>query len=144
MDLKRLHEALDKLAERVKTVIKTSMVDVGIKENAHIIEDLKSEAVGMDLVKVLIHDYYLYINDGSNYTNYPPPIEAIRKWCDETDGLDADNSTVFAIRQAIFKRGLRARPFMGDVDEGIDDLFDTFGEDVYEIFCNEVDKIVGK
>ena len=144
MDLSKIHEAFNNLAETVKKIIKESMVNAGVSEDAHIIEDLKSEAVGMDLIKVLIHDYYAYINNGSHYTAYPPPVEAIRSWCDETDGFDTENSTVFAVRQAIFKRGLTARPFMGDIILAIDDLYDTFGDEVYEIFCDEVNKMMGK
>ena len=144
MDLNKIHEALNNLAETVKTIIKTSMVDAGVKEDAHIIEDLTSEAVGMDLVKVMIHEYYAYINNGSHYTTKPPPFQAIYDWCEETDGLDTDNSTVFAIRQAIFKRGLKARPFMGDVILAIDDLYGDFGDEVYDIFCDEVNKLMGK
>ena len=143
MDLNKIYNAFNELAETVKTIIKTSMVDVGVSGDAHIIEDLKSEAVGMDLVKVLIHDYYAYINNGSHYTQYPPPIEAIRGWCEEKLGT-SDNSVVFAVREAIFQRGLKARPFMDDIILAIDDLYDKFGEEVYEIFCEEVDKIMGK
>ena len=143
MDLNKIYNAFNELAETVKTIIKTAMVDAGVDENAHIIEDLTSEAVGMDLVKVLIHDYYARINNGSNYTQYPPPIEAIRKWCEEKLNT-TDNSVVFAVREAIFQRGITARPFMGDIILAIDDLYDSFGEEVYEIFCEEVDKIMGK
>lgn len=143
MDLNKIYDAFNELAETVKTIIKTAMVDSGVDEDAHIIEDLKSEAVGMDLVKVMIHDYYAYINNGSHYTQYPPPIEAIRGWCEEKLNT-TDNKVVFAVREAIFQRGLKARPFMGDIILAIDDLYDSFGEEVFEIFCEEVDKIMGK
>ena len=143
MDLNKIYDAFNELAETVKTIIKTAMIDSGVDEEAHIIEDLKSEAVGMDLVKVLIHDYYAYINNGSHYTQYPPPIEAIRGWCEEKLNT-TDNKVVFAVREAIFQRGLKARPFMGDIILAIDDLYDSFGEEVFEIFCEEVDKIMGK
>lgn len=143
MDLNKIYNAFNELAETVKTIIKTAMVEAGVDEDAHIIEDLTSEAVGMDLVKVMIHDYYAYINNGSHYTQYPPPIEAIRKWCEEKLNT-TDNSVVFAVREAIFQRGITARPFMGDIILAIDDLYDTFGDEVYEIFCEEVDKIMGK
>lgn len=143
MDLNKLHEALNSLAETVKTIIKTAMVNAGVDEDAHIIEDLTSEAVGMDLVKVLIHDYYARINNGSHYTTYPPPIEAISKWCEEKLHT-TDNSVVFAVREAIFQRGITARPFMGDIILAIDDLYDSFGNDVFNIFCEEVDKLMGK
>lgn len=143
MDLNKIHEALNNLAETVKNIIKTSMADAGVNEDAHIIEDLTSEAVDMDLIKVLIHDYYQYINNGSHYTTKHPPFQAIYDWCDEVLH-DTDNSTVFAVREAIFQRGLKARPFMGDIILAIDDLYDTFGDEVYEIFCDEVNKIMGK
>ena len=143
MDLSKIYDAFKKLAETVKTVIKASMVENGIDENSHIVEDLKTEAVGMDLVRVLIHDYYAYINNGSHYTQYPPPIDAIRAWCEEKLHT-TDNSVVFAVREAIFKRGIKARPFMGDVISAIDDLYESFGDEVFEIFCEEIDKMMGK
>ena len=143
MDLNKIYDAFKKLAETVKTVIKASMVENGIDENSHIVEDLKTEAVGMDLVKVLIHDYYAYINNGSHYTQYPPPIDAIRAWCEEKLHT-TDNSVVFAVREAIFKRGIKARPFMGDIISAIDDLYESFGDEVFEIFCEEIDKMMGK
>lgn len=143
MDLNKIYDAFKKLAETVKTVIKASMVENGIAEDSHIVEDLKSEAVGMDLVRVLIHDYYAYINNGSHYTQYPPPIDAIRAWCEEKLHT-TDNSVVFAVREAIFKRGLKARPFMGDIILAIDDLYESFGDEVFEIFCEEIDKMMGK
>ena len=143
MDLNKIYEAFKKLAETVKTVIKTSMVENGIAEDSHIVEDLKTEAVGMDLVRVLIHDYYAYINNGSHYTQYPPPIDAIRAWCEEKLHT-TDNNVVFAVREAIFKRGIKARPFMGDVISAIDDLYESFGDEVFEIFCEEIDKMMGK
>ena len=143
MDLNKIYDAFKKLAETVKTVIKASMTDAGIAEDSHIVEDLRSEAVGMDLVRVLIHDYYAYINNGSHYTQYPPPIDAIRAWCEEKLHT-TDNSVVFAVREAIFKRGIKARPFMGDVISAIDDLYESFGDEVFEIFCEEIDKMMGK
>ena len=143
MDLNKIYDAFKKLAETVKTVIKASMVENGIAEDSHIVEDLKTEAVGMDLVKVLIHDYYAYINNGSHYTQYPPPLDAIRAWCEEKLHT-TDNSVVFAVREAIFKRGIKARPFMGDIISAIDDLYESFGDEVFEIFCEEIDKMMGK
>lgn len=143
MDLNKIYNALNELAETVKTVIKASMVENGVAEDSHIVEDLKSEAVGLDLVKVLIHDYYANINNGSHYTQYPPPIDAIRAWCEEKLHT-TDNSVVFAVREAIFKRGLKARPFMGDIILAIDDLYESFGDEVFEIFCEEIDKMMGK
>lgn len=143
MDLNKIHDAFNELAETVKTIIKTSMVDAGVDEDAHIVEDLKSEAVGMDLVKVMIHDYYANINNGSHYTTKHPPFQAIRDWCEEKLNT-TDNSVVFAVREAIFQRGLKARPFMGDIILAIDDLYESFGDEVFEIFCEEVDKIMGR
>lgn len=143
MDLNRLYNALHELAETVKTIIKTSMTDAGVDTNSHILKDLTSEAVGLDLVKVMIHDYYAYINNGSHYTQYPPPIDAIRAWCEEKLHT-TDNSVVFAVREAIFKRGIKARPFMGDIILAIDDMYEGFGDEVFGIFCEEIDKMMGK
>lgn len=143
MDLNKIYDAFNELAETVKTIVRTAMIENGVDENAHIIEDLKSEAVGMDLVKVLIHDYYANINNESHYTQYPPPIEAIREWCEEKLNT-TENSVVFAVREAIFKRGLKARPFMGDIILAIDDLYESFSDEVFEIFCEETNKIMGR
>ena len=143
MDLNKIYDAFKKLAETVKTVIKASMVENGIAEDSNIVEDLKTEAVGMDLVRVMVHDYYTYIDSGSHYTQYPPPLEAVRAWCEEKLHT-TDNNVVFAVREAIFKRGLKARPVVGDVSESIDELYEGFGDEVFGIFCEEVDKAMGK
>ena len=143
MDLNKIYNALNELAEAVKTIIKASMTDAGIDEQSHILKDLTSEVVGIDLVKVLIHDYYAYINNGSHYTQYPPPIDAIRAWCEEKLNT-TDNNVIFAVREAIFKRGLKARPLVGDVESDVDELYEGFGDEVFGIFCEEVDKAMGK
>jgi hypothetical protein len=33
---------------------------------------------------------------------------------------------------------------MGDIILAIDDLYESFGDEVFEIFCEEVDKIMGR
>ena len=144
MNLDKLHKELENLANTIKATIRAAMErHPNIKgentlKDSDIFKDLKSDAVGLDLVKVLIHDYYIFINDGSHYTTKPPPIEAILQWCKKKN-IDTTNGEAWAIRQAIFKRGIAARPFFDESWDEIDDLFDDFADRVLEILLEDID-----
>lgn len=144
MDLNKLHKELENLADTIKTTIRVAMEKYpNIKgentlKDSDIYNELKSDAVDLDLVKVLIHDYYIFINDGSHYTSTPPPIEAILQWC-KKKGIDTTNGEAWAIREAIFQRGIAARPFFDEAWEEIDGLFDDFADKVMEILLEDID-----
>lgn len=149
MDIEKIHRELENLANAVKATIRASMERNGVNPRSNkntlsesdLYKELQSDAIGYELIRVLIHDYYVYINDGSKYTTKPPPVEAIRNWCRES-GLKSDNSVVFAIREAIFQRGIEARPFMDEAWSDVDKLFDGFADRILNILLEDIDAVL--
>lgn len=94
---------------------------------------------GPDLVfDILLNDYLKYIESGRRKGARFPPVEPIVKWLRKR-GMPTDNSTVFLIRRAIARDGIRPRPLMDTVFRMADDSFDRKWAD--EIF-KEITKIL--
>lgn len=73
-----------------------------------------------DLVfDIILNDYLVYIENGRRKGAKMPPVEPIVNWC-KKNGIPTDNSTVFLIRRAISRDGIKPRPFMAHVMEEID------------------------
>lgn len=73
-----------------------------------------------DLVfDILLNDYLAYIESGRRKGAKMPPVEPIVRWA-RSRGIPTDNSTIFLIRRAISRDGIRPRPFMATVMEQID------------------------
>lgn len=69
MDLNKIHEELGLIAEQVKRIIQLSMEKKNLVDS-HIYEDLDVSNADLELIKVLIHDYYQYIESGMEIGNW--------------------------------------------------------------------------
>lgn len=91
-----------------------------------------------DLVfDIMLNDYVQYIESGRRSNRKFPPVQPIIQWC-KKHGIPTDNSTIFLIRRAIARDGIRPRPFMYKVFEMADKAFDEKWSDVLfdEILTN--------
>lgn len=83
-------------------------------------------------------DYLFYVNYGRHpYPNDPskkPPIEAIREWC-QRKGLGTDNKTVYAIRQTVWKYGIKPRPILSLFVQNLDYMWE---KDWSDKLANEI------
>lgn len=78
-----------------------------------------------DLVfDVMANDYIQYIESGRRKGAKLPPPEPIIKWA-KRHGIPSDNSTIWAIRKAISRDGIRPRPIFEHVIEEIDRKWDN-------------------
>ena len=114
-----------------------------IAPDSKIFKDMYAKASGNIVIQLLLNDYVQYIESGREKSTKtkkvaPPPIEAIRKWAKKKLGKE-DNSTIFKIRSAIVRDGIKRRPFMYKVLETIDSKWD--GEWSSELF-QELTKII--
>lgn len=88
-----------------------------------------------DLVfDIILNDYLVYIENGRRKGAKMPPIEPIVKWA-KKHGIPSDNSTIYLIRRAISREGIKARPFMATVFEEIETKWD---EHVAEDLFNKI------
>ena len=73
---------------------------------------------------IMANDYIQYIESGRRKGAKLPPLEPIIKWA-KRHGIPSDNGTIWAIRKAISRDGIRPRPIFEHVIEEIDRKWDN-------------------
>ena len=109
-----------------------------IAPDSNIFKEMKAKASGNIVIELLLNNYVQYIESGRKKGSKRPPIEAIREWAKNKLGK-TDNLTIYKIRSAIVRDGIKPRPFMYKVFETIDKKWD--GEWSSELF-QELTKII--
>lgn len=145
MQIEKIHEELSKIAKEIKALVRASMEgENGINKktgtntliNSNIYNDLEANVEDLELIKFLIHDYYVYIENGRSSGSWPPP-QVIAEWC-QRKGIPSDNSTVYLICKSIYEKGIKPRPFLDEGWEFIDEFWDTWSDEIFEILMQDV------
>ena len=118
-----------------------SKVGVNTLSNSNLYNDLSVIATNDgDLVfDLMLNDYLTFIESGRRKGAKMPPVEPIIRWCRQK-GIPTDNSTVYLIRRAISRDGIKARPFMVHVFEEIDREWDSWADEIFNLIMDEIDK----
>ena len=87
---------------------------------------------------IVLNDYIQFIESGRRKGAKFPPVEPIVRWA-RSRGIPTDNSTIFLIRRAISRDGIKPRPFMAHVLEEIDREWD---EQLADELFDEIMKII--
>ena len=109
-----------------------------IAPDSKIFKEMYAKASGNIVIELLLNNYVQYIESGRKKGSKFPPIEAIRQWAKKKLGKE-DNLTIYKIRSAIVRDGIKPRPFMYKVLNTIDKKWD--GEWSSELF-QELTKII--
>lgn len=89
---------------------------------------------------IILNDYLVYIENGRRKGAKLPPVEPIVRWA-RSKGIPTDNSTIYLIRRAISRDGIKARPFMAHVLEEIDREWDNnVADELFNKIMEEIDK----
>lgn len=89
---------------------------------------------------IILNDYLTFIESGRRKGAKFPPVEPIVKWA-RSRGIPTDNSTIFLIRRAISRDGIKPRPFMAHVLEEIDrEWGDSLADELFNKIISEIDK----
>lgn len=117
-------------------------VGVNTLTNSDIYKTLSVRATNDgDLVfDIILNDYLIYIENGRRKGAKFPPVEPIVKWC-RKKGIPTDNSTIFLIRRAISRDGIKARPFMANVMDELDRNWkNDVADELFNKIMEEIDK----
>ena len=153
VDIQPIADALAKEFEDMVRLVMDSeaginhKVGVNTLSGSNIYRDLMSSGmISSDglIVSVLLNDYIFYIEHGRRKGAKMPPVEPIIRWA-RSRGISTDNSTIFLIRRAISRDGIKGRPIMEKVlelmdtemvEEGgwLDRVFDEIIKTVDEFF----------
>ena len=103
-----------------------SKVGVNTLVNSQIYKTLSVRATndGDLIFDIILNDYLVFIENGRRKGAKMPPVEPIVRWA-RSKGIPTDNSTIYLIRRAISRDGIKARPFMAHVMEEIDKFFNS-------------------
>ena len=118
-----------------------SKVGVNTLVNSQIYKTLsvKSTNDGDLIFDIILNDYLVFIENGRRKGAKMPPVEPIVRWCKQK-GIPTDNSTIYLIRRAISRDGIKARPFMAHVMEEIDSEWDSVADEIFNVIIQEIDK----
>ena len=145
MQLDKVYEALGLLAEQAKRCIQASMEENGENDkigvntliDSHLYEDIGMNVVDVDMVEIIVNGYYKYVERGMNPGNWVDEKYLI-PWM-EDKGISTENNAVWFIQNSIYEHGISPRPFMDDAWEMLDDYFDNFADEVFEILLEDID-----
>ena len=146
MNINKIHEELEKIAKEIKELVRASMEgENGVNPktgtntlvDSNIYNDLVADVKDLELIQFLIHDYYVYIESGRSAGSFPPP-QVIAEWC-QRKGIPSDNSTVYAICKSIYEKGIKPRPFLDEAWEFIDEYWDTWADEIFDILMEDID-----
>lgn len=94
-----------------------------------------------DLVfDIMLNDYITYIESGRRKGAKMPPVEPIVRWA-RKHGIPTDNSTIYLIRRAISRDGIKPRPIMAKVFEELDRAWEgEWSDRLFKIIIEQLDK----
>lgn len=92
---------------------------------------------------IILNDYLVYIENGRRKGAKMPPVEPIIRWA-KSKGIPTDNSTIYLIRRAIARDGIKARPFMAHVMEEMDREWKGLADEIFNVIMEETDKFFNK
>lgn len=92
---------------------------------------------------IILNDYLVYIENGRRKGAKMPPVEPIVRWA-KSKGIPTDNSTIYLIRRAIARDGIKARPFMAHVMEEMDREWNGLADEIFNVIMEETDKFFNK
>ena len=110
--------------------------------NSNIYKTLSVKATndGDLIFDIILNDYLVFIESGRRKGAKFPPVEPIVKWA-RSRGIPTDNSTIYLIRRAISRDGIKPRPFMAYVMEEVDREWD---EKLADKLFNQIIEIIDK
>lgn len=88
---------------------------------------------------LMLNDYLVFIESGRRAGAKFPPVEPIVRWARKR-GIPTDNSTIYLIRRAISRDGIKPRPFMAYIFEEMDERWDdNWADRIFDKIMEQID-----
>jgi hypothetical protein len=88
---------------------------------------------------LMLNDYLVFIESGRRAGAKFPPVEPIVRWARKR-GIPTDNSTIYLIRRAISRDGIKPRPFMAYIFEELDERWDdNWADSIFDKIMEQID-----
>lgn len=107
--------------------------------NLHKTANVQTE--GVEDYNLFFNDYLEYIESGRKPFTKKLPIDALVKWA-RRKGISDDSSTIYAIRESIYQKGIKARKIIEHFERELDELFDsTLSDIIFTTITKKIDEI---
>lgn len=151
MEISKIIMEFSKDLMQLVRMVMESNVGINVKTgsntliNSQIYNTLSVKATNNgDLIfDIILNDYLVYIENGRRKGAKMPPVEPIVRWA-KSKGIPTDNSTIYLIRRAIARDGIKARPFMAHVMEEMDREWNGLADEIFNVIMEETDKFFNK
>ena len=120
-----------------------------IAPDSKIFKEMYAKSSGNIVIELLLNDYVHYIESGRRKSTNakkvaPPPVKAIVQWA-KNRNIPTDNLTIYKIRSAIVRDGIKPRPFMYKVLETIDKKWDEeWSSELFQELTKIIDEFFNK
>ena len=126
------------IQEDVQDIFQKALKNVNL-EDSNLYKDLKVEVNdSSDIFKVLYNDYLEYIELGRKPKTKKVPINDLRDWA-KRKNINTDNSILYAIQQSIYKKGIKPKYILSNVDKTLDLTFlRKWSDDIFQEIINQI------
>lgn len=115
----------------------TTLKDSELAKTLRVISD---NGNGDLIFTILVNDYVDFIESGRRKGAKMPPVEPIIRWC-KKKGIPSDNNTVWLIRRAISRDGIRPRKIMEEILDNISKaITDKWLDEIYNSIVESLNK----
>ena len=144
MQIDKIIEAIELLGEQCKRCIQFSMEKNGVNDkigtntlvDSHIYDEIGVNVSDMELITILVNDYYQYIESGME-TGHWVDEKYLIPWMQDK-GISTDNNTLYNIQYSIWKWGISPRPFMDEAWDMLDEYWEDFSNKIIEILLEDM------
>lgn len=106
--------------------------------DSNLAKEAKVESNTPNEYLLFYNDYLEYIESGRKPFARKVPVQALIQWA-RRKGINDDSSTIYAIRESIYKYGIKARPLLIHFERELDVLFD---KDIFDKLFDNLTKIL--
>lgn len=116
-------------------------VGINTLRDSDLYKNLQVQGNNDFIFSMMFGDYVQYIESGRRKGAPFPPVEPIVRWARKR-GIPTDNSTIYLIRRAISRDGIKPRPILDYIFSEMDDMWDNqWGDKIFDIITEELSEI---
>lgn len=90
-------------------------------------------------ITLFYNDYLEYVERGRPIGAPKVPVKALLEWA-KRKGLPTDNKFIYAVRQSIYKKGIRPRPILKPLEDEMDKMWEDWSQQLFNAITEELDK----
>lgn len=109
--------------------------------NSRLHDESNVQADSIEDYNLFYNDYLEYIESGRKPFARKVPVRALVEWA-RRKGVSDDSNTIYAIRESIYQKGIKARPILQYFEQELDDLWESdLSDKIFDTITKKLDDI---